>query len=124
MGPIARADGHDRQRLIDERVPCVVLAQAAKVTQSGGVLPGPRENLGLVHDDKLDVIDSSRHGASLGSLLIAALSTGRGKRRRHLAALHAGLRRSKYPHSRQHDAASRLSGFARTIEAMAKNSTD
>jgi hypothetical protein len=123
MRPIARADGHDRQRLIDELVPCVMLAVAAKVTQSGGVLPAPRENLGLVHDEEWNVIYSSRHSASLGSLLIAALSRGRGKRRHHLAALHAGLRRSKYPHFRQHDAASRLIGFARTIEAMAKNST-
>ena len=55
--------------------------------------------------DAWEVIDPLQHSAWLGSLLIAALLRAQGKTRHHLAALHAGLRRAKYRHSRQHDAA-------------------
>jgi hypothetical protein len=69
--------------------------------------------------DAWEIIDPLQHSAWLGPLLIAALLRRRGKTRHHLAAVHAGLRRAKYSRSRQHDAASRLIGFAQTIEAMA-----
>jgi Protein of unknown function (DUF1612)/HTH DNA binding domain len=69
--------------------------------------------------DAWEVIDPLQHSAWLGPLLIAALLRARGKTRHHLVAVHAGLRRAKYRHSRQHDASSRLIGFAQAIEAMA-----
>jgi hypothetical protein len=69
--------------------------------------------------DAWEIIDPLQHGAWLGPLLIAALLRARGKTRHHLAAIHAGLRRAKCRRSRQHDAASRLIGFAQAIEAMA-----
>ena len=69
--------------------------------------------------DAWEAIDRLQHRARLGPLLIAALLQARGKTRHHLAAIHAGLRRAKYRHSRQHDAASRLIGFTQAIEAMA-----
>ena len=73
--------------------------------------------------DAWEAIDPLQYSAWLGSLLIAALLRrevgARGKTRHHLAAIHAGFRRAKFRRSRQHDAASRLIGFARAIEAMA-----
>jgi hypothetical protein len=69
--------------------------------------------------DAWEIIDPLQHGAWLGPLLIAALLRARGKTRHHLVAIHAGLRRAKYRRSRQHDASSRLIGFAQAIEAMA-----
>ena len=69
--------------------------------------------------DAWEAIDPLQYSAWLGPLLIAALLRARGKTRHHLAAIHAGFRRAKFRRSRQHDAASRLIGFARAIEAMA-----
>ena len=70
--------------------------------------------------DAWEEIEPLQHRAWLGPLFVSAQMRARGKTRRYLIALHAGLRIAKYRRARRQDLTMRLVAFAQTVSTMAE----